>query len=554
MNKEQDSSNGKFSGTVDPEIAGLMGIESPEPETEKVDIPQFNDLFGGGGPEAESAPPDENDLKRSAFQKLSETQEEPKPYFQDSEYYKKILSGEGEVAKKLHGYFSSFLTTQDTQERSKYRERLIPVFWELLGNLAPKVCQDLPEAKKVFMRYSVLLPTAISAEQRDMFSRIIWENTASEPIYYVDEWLRAVARGIVTSSAQDETKKQPKDDRQKLNILVERAKGKYDAQVGLIRNRMHEMESLENHLTEKVKILCQHDLRTDVKDLKLAYNAMQRSCFNDIGETLRRLGGVNKDLDRYHIEFDGIKQQYEDLKRKEKEQGESAVVDNKAIAEELNTVRQMAKMCIGRQGNHFPIVLKQYCRSNIREIATRENVINILAEMEYLDPGIFLRTFKQQTNRIVPNIILLPCYGDIGVCWEPFERFNRATSRGRVALPMYPKDLKASIVTALGDLRWQIAKEKAQHYWMEEGLTGWYYQWFSERRIKGDVREYFIQDYILWITKESEGMQKLDKDVRAIFWRYLPFPQGIKDKLKTRGFIYAELCKKDQNRAMSDGY
>ena len=119
---------------------------------------------------------------------------------------------------------------------------------------------------------------------------------------------------------------------------------------------------------------------------------------------------------------------------------------------------------------------------------------------------------------------------------------------------MFPKDLKSAVIAALGDLRWQVAKERAQHYWMEEGLTGHYYQWFNEKRGRGDVRESFIQDYVLWITKESEGTQKLDRDVRGIFWRDIPFRQEIKENLKNRGFVYGELYKKDKNREMSDGY
>jgi hypothetical protein len=214
----------------------------------------------------------------------------------------------------------------------------------------------------------------------------------------------------------------------------------------------------------------------------------------------------------------------------------------------------MAKMCVGRQGNHFPILMKQYLRSSINDIGTRENVISEMAQIEQLDPGIFLRTFKRQTNRIVPYVVLVPCYGERGICWEPFDRFNRATSRGRVAIPMFPKDLKIAVISALADLRWQVAKEKAQHYWMEEGLTGHYYQWFTAQKLRGDVKEYFIQDYILWITKESEGTQKLEREVRGIFWRHLPFPQELKDELRKRGFVYNELAKKDLNRALSDGY
>ena len=119
---------------------------------------------------------------------------------------------------------------------------------------------------------------------------------------------------------------------------------------------------------------------------------------------------------------------------------------------------------------------------------------------------------------------------------------------------MFPKDLKTAVVSAMADLRWQVEKERAQHYWMEEGLTGNYYQWFSGRKMRGDVKEAFIQDYVLWITKESEGTQKLDREARSVFWRYTPFPDELKDKLKNRGFVYSELAKRDKNRSLSDGY
>ena len=47
--------------------------------------------------------------------------------------------------------------------------------------------------------------------------------------------------------------------------------------------------------------------------------------------------------------------------------------------------------------------------------------------------------------------------------------------------------------------------------------------------MKGDVRERFINDYTLWITKEAEGTQKLDREVRGIFWRDIPFPAEIRE-------------------------
>jgi hypothetical protein len=251
---------------------------------------------------------------------------------------------------------------------------------------------------------------------------------------------------------------------------------------------------------------------------------------------------------------DAMTQELEGLKRKTEDMDTSSMVDTRILVNELGSVRQMHKLCCGRQGNHFPVLYQQYFRPIIKEIGIRENVINLMAKVESLDPSLFVRTFKGQETRIVPHVVLLPCYGDTGICWEPFERKNRSSSRGRIALPMFPKEISYAVMYALGDLRWQIAKEKAQHYWMEEGITGKYYQWFDETKQKGDVKEAFIRDYIIWITKEGEGMQKLERDVRGIFWREMPFPQDVKERLKNRGFVYTELYKKDQNRASSDGY
>ncbi|MDR2102602.1 MAG: hypothetical protein LBP42_00705, partial [Treponema sp.] len=238
----------------------------------------------------------------------------------------------------------------------------------------------------------------------------------------------------------------------------------------------------------------------------------------------------------------------------EDEGGGPVEVDVQALDTEFNTVRQMTKMTIGRQGNHYPILTSEYFHCMPNDIGFRENIIPLMARIESIDPEAFCRVYRNRVNRIVPYVILLPNYGDSGVCWEPFDRHNRAASRGRIAIPMYPKNLALAVLSAVADLRWQVAKEKASYYWMEEGITGNYYQWFSARKLKGDLKEAFIQDYITWMTKESEGIQKLDKEVRGIFWRHMPFSQPIKEKLKGRSYTYQELYQRDLNRAMSDGY
>ena len=56
------------------------------------------------------------------------------------------------------------------------------------------------------------------------------------------------------------------------------------------------------------------------------------------------------------------------------------------------------------------------------------------------------------------------------------------------------------------------------------------------------------------MTKEANGVQRLDKEVRGIFWRNMPFPKELKEDLRKRSLVYDDLCIKDHNRAMSDGY
>jgi hypothetical protein len=335
---------------------------------------------------------------------------------------------------------------------------------------------------------------------------------------------------------------------------VEKRRGQRQAELAVLQSKLDQLDALEKQLAACTQVVLRHQTRSDFGGLKDVFTPEQREAVAQINTVLRQLSNLDRDIKVSYTALENMDRELQELVEKAQAEGVDTSVDRSVVASEFQSLRQMAKMCVGRQGNHFPILMKQYFRPSLRDIATRENVINIMARIESLDSGLFERTFKGQTNRIVPHVLLLPNYGETGICWEPFERFNKASSRGRVAIPLFPKDLETAVVSALADLRWQVAKEKAQHYWMEEGITGRYYQWFQAQKLRGDVREYFTRDYLLWITKESQATQKLDREVRGLFWRMMPFPQEIKENLKNRGFVYNELYTKDLNIARSDGY
>jgi hypothetical protein len=555
--KEAPAQNG-----LDPDVASLLGIELPEPVVEPPaehpgdhsGEPDFGTLF------AEETTPgpkvvDNLDTTRQRFPALTKYQDEPRPYFQDKEYYKKVLSGEGEEGTRLHDLLGKYMKAEDPEEKSHVRAQLISAYWELGAKVAYRAGRGLLEPKRLLLRFGLLSPGFLTPELRDMVSRIPFENTLGEPVWYVDEWLERISKGLVRPSTVDEVKQKGKDSGQRILDAVEKKKGQRDSEITILKAKVSQLEEKESQLRGQVELLMRHERSEEYGGVKTGYNASQKAALAQIQDILRQLSTLDGQITSSYADLASIDKDLENLGRKSEGITSQNVVDQKSVvAEWSGSLRQMAKMCCGRQGNHFPIFISQFVRPNIREIGTRENVIKEMSMVESLDPGLFLRTYKSQTTRIVPNIILVASYGDAGICWEPFEKFNRATSRGRVAIPMFPKSLPVAVITAMADLRWQVAKEKAQYYWMEEGITGKYYQWFSERKLRGDVREYFIRDYALWINKESQGMQKLDKEVRGIFWRMLPFPQHIKDNLRNRGFVYNDLYKKDQNIAKSDGY
>ena len=556
---------------IDPEIAALIGTSVEEYRSESLtaksrasggaEPPDFTSLFG------EIAGPDEASQNKSEFNVdltrkhlaavVNFEAEKPSAWLSDPSYYKTVLGGEGEDATKLHELLGKYLKAVDPKDKGVYRQQLIPAYWYIASKLAlHSLGAQAPIPKKIAVRFAAILPNILSAEIADVIHRIVFEKDIDEPVYYVDEWMRAVATGVVSASATDEIKPRARDgdDRSRFALIIQRAQGKRAASEGIMKAKAEERRQLESLLRERVEGICSHGSQSGLAGVPGVYTEGQKKSMTELYDIVRKMLAVDKELQTTVQEFDKAGDDLRSVQEKAGALGKESKADMQTLAQEFDTLRQMTRLCIGRQGNHFPLLSREYFHGGIKDVGTRENVVQALGWIESVDCEAFCRPYKSVLNRIVPFVLLVPCYGDSGVCWEPFDNHNRATSRGRIAIPMYPKNLNLAVLTAVADLRWQVAKEKASYYWMEEGLTGNYYQWFQSRKIRGDVKEFFIQDYLVWLTKESEGIQKLDKEIRAIFWRYMPFSKDIKEKLKNRSYVYQELYQKDVNRSMSDGY
>lgn len=488
----------------------------------------------------------------------------PSDVYNDTKYYKTVLTGENASSQRVHQVLSKYLTCQDPKDRAVYRQQIVTAYWELLRGMVPKMSSmstSLP--KRMLVRFGVLLPSLFKPEQKDYFSRIFFENKYNLPVLYTDEWFKEIAAGRMNNSMTDEGKPVHKNltgeeanlaEQSKFLQLKSKNSGKMQSAENLLNIKENERSMLELELKNRIDSITDHPGIVGLEPHKGGLTEFQRKLLPEITDYIHRISKNDKELTKVLGEYQEAKALYDNVSSKITTGEETVQANEGAVKAEFDTVRQMAKMTIGRRGNQFPIFTREFFHCTESGTGTRENVIEVLRWVESIDPGVFHRIHKNIPNRIVPYVLLVPTYGDRGFCWEPFDRYNRVTSRGRIVIPMYPKDLKIAVLTAVADLRWQVAKEKASYYWMEEGLTGQYYQHVEQLKLKGDLKEFFIEDYILWMMKESIGVQRLDKDVRGIFWRNMPFPKELKEDLRKRSLVYDELCKKDANREMSDGY
>ena len=551
--------NNMFQGEMDPEIAALLGTGTSTATATAPAIPNYAALFdediGDLEYEDEKAEAAEIDLTERAFPEVTKKLENaPHDSFNDANYYKIALSNEGDISQRVHTILQKYVNAKDPKDRGVFRQQFTTAYWEFLSGVARKSTGKLADPKKYLLRFGILHPTFLNQEDREFFAKVVVNNELSVPIYYLDEWFKAIGTGSLRNSATDEVRIAKSNSQIRLQQLLEKAQGKRDSAKSLLLAKNDERLNLEKVFREKTGLALDHYPLNDLPSVSSCYTEIQRRIFGDLQELMKQMMKADRDVDVFLRDYFQSEADVKTLLDKVEEEGAAVTVDVQALNTEFETVRQMAKMTIGRQGNHFPILTGEYFRCSPNDVAYRENVVSTLSWIESIDPEAFCRSYKNRLNRIVPYVVLLPTYGDLGVCWEPFDRFNRATSRGRLALPMYPKNLQVALLSAVADLRWQVAKEKASYYWMEEGLTGYYYQWFTSRKLKGDVKESFIQDYIVWMTKESDAIQKLDKEIRGIFWRYVPFSKAVKEKLKTRSYTYQDLYQRDVNRSMSDGY
>lgn len=485
-------------------------------------------------------------------------------------FIKSVLEGENEeTVERLLEYKKAFEVEQDKDRKVMFKERFSSAFWEIYSDILFKIgtqwFDNTPLPKRLFVRFGILDLKYLSVEDQETVKRVPLKRKPSDDdvynsIYYIDEWIEEIGKGRIEPSATDEVPRKKK----KLGNISAIEKEKYDRKRGILeaemaglRDLFRKRQLLEETVLNDIRRVYEFSRTFDEiseDNYSVSYSQNEENTIQLIQENLREISRINKEILTIQQKIDRTLEEIRKIEATipDSEPEEEYEVDVSSIRTEIQTIRQMIKMCVGRQGNHFPALASSMLPRSHLKPNFRENAVEYIKQIWRLDPQIFDRKTRSSVLKIVPYFILTIGYGNYGICWEPYNKFNKISSKGRLAIPIFSKNPIDVIVIALGDFRWSMAKELAGYHWMEEGITGDYYQYHESIKWKGDLRSKFVYDYYLWITKESEGIQKLDKEIRRIFWFKVPFPDDIKEDLKNKGYYYQDLYKKEEAKKLSD--
>lgn len=154
---------------------------------------------------------------------------------------------------------------------------------------------------------------------------------------------------------------------------------------------------------------------------------------------------------------------------------------------------------------------------------------------------------------VVPDVILLPVVGDRASMWQEITGAKRTTP-GRFLIPIFESDEFTKVVIRLcGEFRWELCRRIQGARWndlSERSLTSDYSDYIATYRrnrelspevkdkikmsmvkFRNSLREMFANDYLSYMTHESQGAIRLNKVSREILFKYCPFCKNVRDSL-----------------------
>ncbi|GIX41185.1 MAG: cAMP-binding protein [Leptospiraceae bacterium] len=232
-----------------------------------------------------------------------------------------------------------------------------------------------------------------------------------------------------------------------------------------------------------------------------------------------------------------------------------------------NFISNNSKLVSGSPTTYFAGLTKFHITAqNLSDLfVTKEKISNELQKLLDIDFSAFYREMVLNDEKrkifkefimvnVFPHLILLPSIGNRSMMWQELEDPRKKDTPARFTFPIFcTGDLFNLIVESTGAFRWEIQKTILGHDYNNVGMPSLtseyidYIQFYQKNRdlsdeqkekIKQDFknlrddRSKFVHDYLIWIKYESQGILKLNRVVRNIMYRYVPFAKGIRENLQ----------------------
>jgi hypothetical protein len=297
--------------------------------------------------------------------------------------------------------------------------------------------------------------------------------------------------------------------------------------------------------------------------LKLIYEQKELPSVNSLGETWEEL----------------IRKKKRSMGKKELEEAGGLDTPEKRLSHEIKEAySELVRLCSGSPITACPILIEEQITTDLKNVMRKATLEKTVKEILKIDFSAFYREvlwMSEDGNRkefvmveVIPNFVILPVVGSKAFMWQELGSRDKR-SRGRIFVPIIPTaDVFDMLLEAVGAFRWELTRTIAGHSWADptEGiLTGDYFDYQSfykkdkslseevKRKISEefkkfrDVKARFVNDYKKWIKYESQGIMKLNKRVREIMFKHVPFPREIRNKLKDFSPVYNDLNTRFEN-------
>lgn len=233
-----------------------------------------------------------------------------------------------------------------------------------------------------------------------------------------------------------------------------------------------------------------------------------------------------------------------------------------------NMFKYNSKVVSGQLSVFVPILYRDEFMGHLDQSLMTTNKVNqIIDKIRSIDFSVFYREAMQNDpsrgidkeyiqEEYYPDVVLLPTYGSNGAMWQEIEGRKRS-SHARFLVPIFAEaDMEDVFIRMCGRFRWELCRTVQGAAWNDvkvKSLTSEYVDYIQfykknralsdERKEKlkmqiqkgrGNTREVFVIDYLLWVKNECTGSMRMNKVAREILANYCPFVKEIRDKLNSQ--------------------